>query len=91
LLARRHGKGGSVTTTAEVDERLRQSAAFLLDRLRAPVARAHWQFARSVLDFGALWRLARHWYDGRLEPGFVRREPSQARANFRDVGLRGSF
>jgi hypothetical protein len=45
----------------------------------------------SVLDLGALWRLARHWYDGWLEPRYVRREPSQVRAYFRDVGLRGPF
>lgn len=45
----------------------------------------------SVLDFGALWRLARHWYHGRLEPGYLRRVPSKVRAYFRDVGLRGSF
>jgi hypothetical protein len=31
-----------------------------------------------VMDLGTLWRLAAHWYDGRLEPGYIRREPSQA-------------
>jgi hypothetical protein len=45
----------------------------------------------STMDLAALWRLARHWYDGRLDPGYVRREPSQARAYFRDVGLSGPF
>lgn len=45
----------------------------------------------SVMDLATLWRLARHWYDGRLDPGDVRREPSQARAYFREVGLSGPF
>ena len=42
-----------------------------------------------VMDLGTLWRLAAHWYDGRLERGYVRREPSQAAAYLRGVGLAG--
>lgn len=45
----------------------------------------------DVLDLSTLWRLARHWYDGRLERGYVRREPVEAKAYFRDVGLSGPF
>jgi hypothetical protein len=44
-----------------------------------------------VLDLATLWRLASHWYDGRLERGYQRREPAEAKAYFRDVGLRGPF
>jgi hypothetical protein len=44
-----------------------------------------------LMDLGTLWRLAAHWYDGRLERGYVRREPSQAAAYLRGVGLSGSF
>lgn len=44
-----------------------------------------------VLDLATLWRLASHWYDGRLERGYKRREPAEAKAYFRDVGLRGPF
>jgi hypothetical protein len=44
-----------------------------------------------VMDLPALWRLARHWYDGRLERGYQRREPVQAAAYFAEVGLRGPF
>jgi hypothetical protein len=44
-----------------------------------------------VLDLGTLWRLAAHWYDGRLDRGYVRREPSQAAAYLRSVGLAGPF
>jgi hypothetical protein len=44
-----------------------------------------------VMDLATLWRLARHWYDGRLERGYVRREPSAAAAYFREVGLHGEF
>jgi hypothetical protein len=44
-----------------------------------------------VMDLGTLWLLAAHWYDGRLERGYVRREPSQAASYLRGVGLTGSF
>jgi hypothetical protein len=44
-----------------------------------------------VVDLPTLWGFARHWYDGRLERGYRRREPVEAAAYFRDVGLRGSF
>lgn len=44
-----------------------------------------------VMDLATLWRLAEHWYDGRLEPGYVRREPSAAVDYLRGVGLVGEF
>ena len=44
-----------------------------------------------VMDLATLWRLARGWYEGRLERGYQRREPSQAREYFRSVGLSGPF
>jgi hypothetical protein len=44
-----------------------------------------------VMDLGTLWRLAAHWYDGRLDRGYIRREPAQAAAYMRGVGLAGSF
>lgn len=44
-----------------------------------------------VMDLPTLWRLARRWYAGRLNPGYVRREPSEAAAYFREVGLDGPF
>jgi hypothetical protein len=44
-----------------------------------------------VLDLSTLWRLAAHWYDGRLDRGYVRREPAQAAQYLRSVGLSGSF
>ena len=44
-----------------------------------------------VMDLATLWRLASRWYDGRLDPGYRRREPAQARDYFRDVGLTGPF
>lgn len=44
-----------------------------------------------VMDLGTLWRLAQHWYDGRLERGYVRREPSAAADYLRGVGLSGAF
>jgi hypothetical protein len=45
----------------------------------------------AVLDLTTLWRLASHWYDGRLEAGYRRRDPATAAAYFRDVGLVGPF
>lgn len=45
----------------------------------------------DVLDLPTLWRLAAGWYEGRLERGYRRREPSAAREYFRSVGLRGPF
>ncbi len=44
-----------------------------------------------VMDLATLWRLAEHWYDGRLERGYERREPETALAYFGKVGLSGSF
>jgi hypothetical protein len=44
-----------------------------------------------VMDLPTLWRLAAHWYDGRLERGYVRREPEAAKAYFAEVGLDGPF
>ena len=45
----------------------------------------------SVLDLQTLWRLAAGWYAGRLERGYVRREPSTAADYLRSVGLSGNF
>jgi Alkylmercury lyase len=45
----------------------------------------------SVLDLQTLWRLAAGWYAGRLERGYVRREPSAAADYLRSVGLSGAF
>lgn len=44
-----------------------------------------------VMDLATLWRLARGWYAGRLDPGYQRREPAEAAAYFREVGLGGPF
>ena len=42
-------------------------------------------------DLATIWRLASGWYAGRLDRGYVRREPSAAHAYLRGVGLSGSF
>jgi Alkylmercury lyase len=44
-----------------------------------------------LMDLGTLWRFAAHWYDGRLDRGYARREPSQATGYLRSVGLSGPF
>jgi hypothetical protein len=44
-----------------------------------------------VMSVETLWRLARGWYEGRLERGYVRREPSAAADYLRSVGLDGPF
>jgi hypothetical protein len=43
------------------------------------------------MDLATLWRLAAHWYEGRLDRGYIRREPSQAADYLRSVGLSGPF
>lgn len=45
----------------------------------------------AVLDLSTLWNLAAHWYDGRLERGYVRRDPATAQHYLRSVGLTGPF
>jgi hypothetical protein len=42
-------------------------------------------------DLATVWRLASRWYAGRLDGGYRRREPAEAAAYFREVGLRGPF
>ena len=44
-----------------------------------------------VMDLETLWRLARGWYDGRLQRGYVRREPADAVEYLRSVGLVDPF
>jgi hypothetical protein len=44
-----------------------------------------------VMDLATLWRLARGWYEGRLDRGYRRREPAAARDYLRSVGLTGPF
>jgi len=43
------------------------------------------------MDLFTLWSLAAHWYDGRPERGYVRREPVAAKDYLRSVGLTGPF
>ncbi|MDF2710040.1 hypothetical protein AB0C18_22565 [Nonomuraea muscovyensis] len=49
------------------------------------------QVGRELRRLHALWRLARGWYAGRMERGYIRREPATAAAYFAEVGLRGPF
>lgn len=44
-----------------------------------------------AMDLPTLWHLARHWYDGRMERGYTRRDPQTAATYFRSVGLHGPF
>jgi hypothetical protein len=44
-----------------------------------------------VMDLTTLWNLAAHWYDGRMDRGYQRREPTSAHAYLASVGLSGSF
>jgi hypothetical protein len=45
----------------------------------------------AVLDLPTLWRLAAHWYDGRMSRDYVRRDPTSAAEYLRIVGLSGKF
>jgi hypothetical protein len=44
-----------------------------------------------VMDLNTLWTLASHWYDGRLERGYSRRDPADAAEYLRSAGLSGAF
>jgi hypothetical protein len=44
-----------------------------------------------VMDLATLWRLAANWYDGRLDRGYVRREPAAAADYLHGAGLSGPF
>jgi hypothetical protein len=44
-----------------------------------------------VMSLTTLWRLASHWYDGRLQRGYTRREPTASRDYLHEVGLDGPF
>jgi hypothetical protein len=44
-----------------------------------------------VMDLATLWRLAAHWYDGRLDYGYARRDPAESKDYLRSVGLTGPF
>jgi hypothetical protein len=44
-----------------------------------------------VMDLTTLWNLASHWYDGRLDRGYRRRDPQTASAYFAGAGLTGQF
>jgi hypothetical protein len=44
-----------------------------------------------VMNLETLWKLAANWYQGRLNAGYRRREPAEAKDYFRSVGLSGAF
>ena len=44
-----------------------------------------------IMDLATLWHLASRWYKGRLDYGYVRRDPAAAAAYFLEVGLSGPF
>jgi hypothetical protein len=47
--------------------------------------------AGATFDLASLWRLASHWYEGRLDRGYQRRDPVAAAEYFASVGLTGAF
>ena len=44
-----------------------------------------------VTDLGTLWRFASRWYEGRMDRGYVRRDPVTAARYMRSSGLSGPF
>jgi hypothetical protein len=58
--------------------------------LDAWLAREH-RARGYAMDLATVWRLASSWYAGRLDRGYVRREPSAAHAYLRGAGLSGAF
>ncbi|WP_030143179.1 organomercurial lyase [Mycetocola saprophilus] len=54
-------------------------------------ARASGHEVGAIFDLRTLWNLSAQWYAGRLDPGYVRREPLVAAEYFAGVGLTGPF
>jgi hypothetical protein len=52
---------------------------------------AHDRAPGALFDLARLWRLARAWYDDRLDPGWRRRSVSERQAILDAVGLTGLF
>jgi hypothetical protein len=44
-----------------------------------------------LTDLGTLWRFASRWYEGRMDRGYVRRDPVTAAEYMRSSGLSGPF
>jgi hypothetical protein len=44
-----------------------------------------------VTDLSTLWRFASRWYEGRMDRGYVRRDPATAAEYMRSTGLSGPF
>jgi hypothetical protein len=44
-----------------------------------------------VTDLSTLWRFASRWYEGRMDRGYVRRDPATAAEYMRSAGLTGPF
>lgn len=44
-----------------------------------------------MMSLETVWKLAEHWYEGRLATPYLRREPTAAADYFRSVGLHGPF
>jgi len=44
-----------------------------------------------VMDLPTLWRFASRWYEGRLDRGYLRRDPATAAQYLRECGLTGDF
>jgi len=44
-----------------------------------------------ITDLGTLWRFASRWYEGRMDRGYVRRDPVTAADYMRTSGLSGPF
>ena len=76
-------------------DRLSQAADILRNdpagKALLPKIREHAITAMTLADLRTVWRLASHWYDGRLDPGYVRRDPEQAVEYLRGVGLIDPF
>ena len=45
----------------------------------------------AIMTIAQAWDLSRQWYGTRLDPGFRRPAPDEARAIFDSVGLAGPF
>jgi hypothetical protein len=61
------------------------------DCLDSDLAAHHAADNGARFDIPTLWKLAQHWYAGRLDRGYRRRDPASASSYFAKVGLTGPF
>ena len=75
----------------DVVQTCRHQRIFCSEQCVADWAGEHGTEPGYVTDLGTLWQFASHWYEGRMDRGYVRRDPDTAAEYMRSSGLSGPF